>query len=160
MASRYHWLTGGVDISGAVPNTLQTTNLPLPAGATLKRFQGRNMFLGCYNEGNDHTAIRSLFMSQTVQFTTGPNSGRIIYKSTRRIPFVVAEYFAAAIPVYDVYYSAGDNELGFNQRCSYGLASGPAQNLQVQWSIGQERTTYPGTYIGEVFVQFAALYYL
>ncbi|HEX3082860.1 MAG TPA: hypothetical protein VHQ86_06485 [Candidatus Saccharimonadia bacterium] len=158
--SRYHWLTGGVDIAGAVPNSLQTTNFPLPAGATVKRFQGRNMFVGAYNEGNDHFSIRSLYMSQTVQFTSGPNSGRIIYKSTKRIPFVVSAYFAAAIPVYDGYYSAGDNELGFNQRCSYGLASGPAANLAVQWFIGQERTSYPGTYQGEVFVQFAVLYYL
>jgi hypothetical protein len=160
VVSRYHWLTPGIDISGVIPNTQQNINAALPAGAIVKRFQLRNCLLGAYNEGTDHFAIRTLYMSQQVHFTSGANSGRIIYQSAKRIPFQANAFEAVAVPVYDAWYTAGDLELGFNQRCSYGRATDVAANLQFSFFIGQERTTYPGTYVGEVFVQFAVLYYL
>jgi hypothetical protein len=157
--SRYHWLTGGIDILGAVPNTLQTTTAAIPAGGTVKRFQLRNCYVSMFKAGTDHTVVHNLYMSQQVKFTSGPNNGRIIYQSLKRIPSYSTAMFAAAVPVYEYYAWGADLELGINQRCSYGLETGAAANLAFTCAVHSQPTVYDGTYLGELTYQFAVLYY-
>lgn len=159
MASRYTWLTPGFDILGAVPNTLQTIDAAIPAGATVKRFQLRNNYLAMRKEGSDHNSVNMLYMSQLIKFTSGPWANRVIYQSIKRIPANTTTMFAAAVPVYDFYAWAGDEELSVNQRCSYGLATGAAANLRCQLAVHSQPNTYDGTYLGEWTTQFAVLYY-
>ena len=154
----YLWLTGGIDIVGAVPNTLQTTDIVIPAGGTIKRFQLRNTYVSVFNEGTNHNTVHNLYFSENVHFTAGPMTNRVIYQSIRRIPMVTTTFFAAAVPVYDFYAYAADNELGFNQRCSYGLKTGPSQTLRFQCAVHSQPTAYDGTYLGELTYQFAVLY--
>ena len=158
--SRYHWLTGGVSVSGVVPIATQTTNVVLPAGATIKRFQLRNANIAGYNSGVDTTWRRVGAFSEQVSFTAGPMINRIIYSSIRRVPFNVTAFFAAAVPVFDYYVNAGDNELAFNQRCSYGLASGPTQTLTFTGRYIIEAGSSSGNLIGNFQYSFAVLYYL
>ena len=160
MVSRYHWLTPGFDIIGAVPNTQQTVNASLPAGATVKRFQIRNNYFSVRNETNDRNAVFNPYISQKVLFTAGPNNGRAMYTSIKRIPFVATTLFVAVLPVYDWYASAGDVELGVNQKCSIGLSSGAAATLTLQTSVHSAPNTFPATLQGEWTLNFAVLYYL
>lgn len=158
--SRYHWLSGGISVSGLVPTTVQTTNINLPAGATVKRFQVRNCNIAGFVTGTDNTYRRVGAWSIDVFFTAGPNINRHIYTSTRSVPLFGTTYFAAAVPVYDYYVSAGDNEMAANQRCSYGLATGGAATLTFNGRYVIEAGSSSGNLIGNFQYSFAVLYYL
>lgn len=161
MASRYHWLTGGVSVSGAVPTATQTTNVSLPAGATVKRFQLRSCNIAGYVSGLDSSYQRVGVWSEDVSFTAGPNINRHIYTSTRVVPMTVSTFVNTGVPVHEYYVNAGDNELAFNQRCSYGLASGGAATLTFTGRyIPQYIGSLSGTLLGNFQYTFAVLYYL
>ncbi len=87
MASRYHWLTAGIDqqFALALPNA-QSNPIALPAGATLKRFMVRLASYTAENSSNAATDVFGLGVSWTVHFTSGPNNGRTIYSTIRDIP--------------------------------------------------------------------------
>lgn len=160
MVSRYHWLTGGVSVSGAVPLTTQTVNAVIPAGGIIKRFQLRNCNIAGYNTGLDDTYRRIGAWSEQVSFTAGPMINRVIYSSTRMIPQQASNFVNTGVPVHEYYVNAGDNEMAFNQRCSYGLASGPTQTLTFVGRYIIEAGSSSGTLQGNFQFTFAVLYYL
>ncbi len=87
MASRYHWLTPGIDTNFALGQpTAQCFAASIPAGGIVKRFQLRNCLFHAKNFSNTFTNVFGLSIDMTVQFTSGPNNGRIIYKGKRDIP--------------------------------------------------------------------------
>lgn len=162
MASRYHWLTGGVSISGAIPSATQNTNIVVPAGGVIKKFLTRDWTVaGLKEQTNVVGLVRPYYVSQVVQFTAGPNINRIIYQSNKAVPCQWTAFEAVAVPVYDFLVNGGDKELAFSQQCSYGKSSGPSQTLQFQNRFIAGSGTYagdltPGTYQ----YNFAVLYYL
>ena|ERR1700741_95157 len=161
MASRYHWLTPGIDaqFNLSLP-TAQAFPASLPAGATLKRFMVRQAAFYAKNQSNSFNDTFGMYVNWTVHFTSGPNSGRTIYSTNRDIPVEFGLNPGSISNVYSAIWHAGDNELGFNERCSYGLASGAAANLQCSYSIVPSRFSTFTNLFGEFSFQFAALYYL
>jgi len=160
VASRYHWIIGGSDSIGAF-TAPAAVNLALPAGAIVKRFQCRNMNVTGHNSGSDNTYGRTYSWTHLVRFTAGVNSGRTIYQSRRAIPVRPTTFFAAAVPVFDFWFGAGDEILGVNQRCSYGRATDPAATISYQPSNSSFNSFTPsGTPGGEIQYSFAVLYYL
>lgn len=86
--------------------------------------------------GQDHTYVPGFTVQQIVQITSGPNVNRILYRSGRRVPFFVTTYAEAFVNKYTTYVTAGDLELGFDQKCSYGHSSDAAAwNVQVTISL-------------------------
>lgn len=161
MASRYHWLTPGVDtqFNDALP-TAQVPAVSLPAGATVKRFQLRRCYYLASNADHSDSGIFGISMQMQVAFTSGPNSGRIIYQTARDIPFEQTIFVPITGTSRYCFHHAGDNEMGFNERCSYGLASGGAATLAFTYSMVGTRFFTMQNYFGELVLQFAVLYYL
>lgn len=161
MASRYHWLTASVDtqFNLGLP-TAQAPAISLPAGATMKRFMVRKTFYQANNNGTGGNNSYDVGIRWQVAFTAGPNNGRVIYSTDRRVPFVSTIFVPIAGSNTYCWWGAGDNELGFNERCSYGLASGAAAAVQATYSAVPTRFAVHSNLFGEFGYQFAVLYYL
>lgn len=162
MASRYHWNSGGVSISGAIPSTLQSTNIVIPAGGVIKKFLTRDWTISAIKEGTSIVGlVRPYYVSQQVVFTAGPNLNRIIYQTNRAVPCQWTAFEAVAVPVFDFMVNAGDNEMAFSQQCSYGKSSGPSQTLTLNTRFIPGSGSYAGDLVGGTFqYNFAVLYYL
>jgi len=164
MASRYHWLQGGGTTAFHGQTIFDPVNLVVPAGGTMKRFQLRGCNVLGYSEQTNRNALHPLVWTSLVEIIGGGYGTRTIYQTTRRIPMdLVGVYNSLALPgptaQYAQYVSAGDNELGFNKRCSYGLRTGPGFTVRYTSAIFD----YPGgsgTPTGPVSFTFAVLYYL
>lgn len=153
-----HWVTGGGTVGFPAPLTPTNVDLPLPANALVKRFQLRQVNIQGYNAGVNNFYVEPLAMRQTVSFTSGFYSGRTIYQASRAVPMQSTVFLATAIPTYNVWYFGGDNEMGFNERCSYGGQGKPASNIRFQWII-YSNPGWPHTYNVGMNYQFAVLYY-
>lgn len=158
LVTTYTWNTGG--ISGAnfgIGGQNGHTDLAIPANATVKRFMLRQIYIQGYQSGTTFTTVVPLSMFQQVSFTTGKYAGRNIYSSRKSLPMTATVFLATAIPAYNVWYNAGDKEMGFNERCAYGGAGAPASNIRFSW-----RSDQPGGYtttgaVGLDYI-FAVLY--
>lgn len=129
MVSRYHWLTQSVDTFPLANSSLITVfdkTYTIPAGGILKKFLMHNVQFGGLTHGNAYTEVPLWCMEHVVTILNGPAVNRIIYKSGRKIPFNVSFYTESFINVYATYLTAGDLELGFDQKCSYGKESDTA----------------------------------
>jgi hypothetical protein len=162
MASRYHWVTGGVSIAGTIPSAAQNTSLVIPAGGIVKKFLTRNWSIAAQKQASSNVGlVRPYWVRQHVEFTAGPNINRAIYDSAKRVPTFWTAFEAVAIPVYDFQVSAGDVELAFSQQCSYGKSSGPSQTILFQTSFLAGSGTYAADLNSGTFqYNFAVLYYL
>lgn len=114
--------------------------------------------------GIDHTYVPGWTVQQIVEITTGPNANRIIYRSGRRIPFFVTAYSDGFINTYTTFLTAGDLELGIDQKCSYGLASDTSSwNVQisvVMQELYQQHTVNWESFGSHAIMEAAMLYYL
>lgn len=153
----YTWVTGGGTVGFPLPGHTTAVNLSIPANATLKRFQLRRTSIQGYSQGTDWTYIQPMAMSQIVQFTSGFYNGRVIYQSYKDVPYSMAQFVPLTGPGCFQYFHAGDNEMGFNERCSYGGAGKPASTLQFLWGPVTP-SGYPNVYQIGMNYQFAALY--
>lgn len=162
MASRYHWLTGGVSILGAIPSATQNTDIVVPAGGVIKKFLTRGWTVAAQKQSSTNVGlVRPYYIFQKVYFTAGPNINRVIYSSNRRVPTFWTAFEAVAVPVYDFQINAGDVELAFNQECSYGKSSGGSQTLRFQNAFFPGSGSYAGDLTAGTYqYNFAVLYYL
>lgn len=161
VASRYHWLTGGIDqqFNSALPNT-QISAAALPPGAQMKRFLIRNCHFQAKNVGASQSSQFALAMAWTVQFTGGANTGRIIWQANRDIPLQTWINSGAISGVFGALWHAGDNELGVNQRAIYGKATDGGANLQFTFGVTPDRFHDFTNLFGEWSWNYGILYYL
>jgi len=159
MTSRYHWVTGGSSSSGSLPTGLQTVVAHVPAGGIMKRFMLRNTAITGYEATNFSNGLFPFSMTQVVSFTTGANTGREIYRARKIIPIQTMVDPFDLITSYKAQWGAGDHELGFNQKCSYGQPGDPAYDVTMTWAL-ECVPTYTGGVAGEASFQLAVLYYL
>lgn len=159
MASRYHWVVANLSTVGALPTGFFHLHATIPAGGVLKRFMLRHTYVGASTKTNFPEFLFPLYIDQQVAFSGGVNDGRVIYSASRRIPFTTAVDPLDLITPYKAWYSAGDNELGFNQRCSYGQSTDPGYDTEFTGFI-QSQPTYPGGMAGALNLEWATLYYL
>jgi hypothetical protein len=153
----YTWLTGGGTVGFPLPNVATNVNIALPANATLKRFQLRKCSIQGFSHGTGFQYIQPLAMAQIVQFTSGFYSGKVIYQSYKDVPYNHTIFVPITGDNAYAMYHAGDREMGFNERCSYGGAGKAASNLQFQW-YPISPPGYPNVYAVGMNYQFAALY--
>jgi len=160
MASRYHWVNSGVDtqFNNAYPS-LQPSGITLPANSVLKRIVMCLTSFNCANNGSGGNNAFPINMQMTAHFTSGPNNGRTIYETNRNIPFEPIIFVPITGSNVWCWWGAGDNECGFNHRCSYG--SGPAgSTLQLTYSCYTNRFSSLSNFFGEWSFRFKALYFL
>ena len=161
MTSRYHWVTAGIDaaFNGFIP-TAQPLAMDIPAGGTLKRFQSRLNHFGARTMGTDENFVFDINLRMSVAFTLGPYSGRTIYETDRDVPFQAVTFVPISGNSRYAWYHAGDNELGFNEGCSYGKSSGAAAKLQFSYFFSSFAPHDYTNLRGEWSFRCAALYYL
>lgn len=135
----YHWINAGYTL-GFSPWQVLSPDLTLnvPAGSTLKRFVLHNTNIGAFTTGLNVNQVCSLWVQYDLTISAGQYAGRRIFLTTRAVPHQVVGFHdvLTAARVYTVSAQGGDNELGFNQRCSYGTADGPGFTVRLQTLIG------------------------
>ena len=161
MASRYHWVSAGADLGilGFFP-TLQSSPLTLPAGAQMKRFLVKNASFQVTSHGTSQSNQFPWAVTWSVAWTVGPNAGRVIYSTVRDIPMIAAFDTGNVVGVYKVFWHAGDLELGFNQKSTYGKASGVSETLQFTYGFRHDAPTDVTNTNGRFTWQCFVLYYL
>lgn len=124
----YHWVTDGSSAAGAIPpQTVGPFSLIGPLNSIAKRFQVR----GCSLVARTGSAFGDGFGPYTwthdFDFNQGALPTRRIYHSVRGIPMTVAATgdFSLHSERYLASWWSGDEELGVNQRCSYGKSTLP-----------------------------------
>lgn len=151
-----HWLNGSVQVGLPTDNTPQRVNLTVPANATVKKALLKGCALRARDVQTSGTSVTPIFLVNQLTFTTGAYAGRQIYYTERMIPWVVTVYLATAIPAYNAYYTAGDLELGFDQRMSYGGSGKPVSNLEWLWFLDVPAGSF--SWVGGLRMQLNVLY--
>lgn len=105
----------------------------IPAGATLKRYLVHAQTVSGTTNGIGVAAAGRFSYGMTVSFTSGQYVGDVIFRKQWAIPTqTVALYDVLSnARVYTQYLNGGDETFFVDQRCSYGLRSGPAFNLRL-----------------------------
>lgn len=166
MASRYHWITAGFFTSTqAGNNTLPDCQVTIPAGGTLKRFMVNGPQFMAFYSGNDVNKIQNVRSQFNVTLGGGQYAGREIFSCVRAHPQqVVGIYDSSQGPgfgrVYSQWQCVGQLELGFNEKCSYGLATGPSFTVTLASRILTQNGQGPLYLLGNYGLTFRCLYYL
>jgi hypothetical protein len=131
--STAHWLQGGGSGAWTAGTPQPNIDIVIPAGATVKRFMLRQVSFSGYATGTDFNSLAPLHYLVSVDIIAGEYSPRNIYLQDRRLPSEFCVYFktTAVKPDFTQYVGGGDQDLGFNQRCSYGTAGGPGMTFRM-----------------------------
>lgn len=151
-----HWLLGSVQVGLPTNNSPSTVDFTIPANATVKKI----LMNGCALRARDvqltAPAITPIFLVNQFQFTTGAYINRTVYYHERMIPWVVTVFLATAITTYNAWYTAGDLEMGFDQRMSFGGAGKPVSNLRWTWFLDVPAGSF--SWVGGIRMQAHVLY--
>jgi hypothetical protein len=161
MASRYHWLTNGVDVQfiNSFP-TAQPFDIALPAGAQMKRFLIHQCHFGAVSQGQGAQFLGDISLLWTIKFTSGPNLNRVIWSAHRDVPFQTEGYVPVIGNADKCYFHGGDLELGVDQKATYGTAAGGAQSLAFTYGFSTYSNLSLSGFRGEWSFVGAVLYYL
>lgn len=164
MASRYHWVQGGINttwVNAAPFSTVQTVSFP--AGAELKKVLLKQNTIAGVQSAEGFNMIAPMLVDCSASFATGANTGKTVFSYTRALQnnICVLDDFFTHQRIYSNYFCAGDNELGLDMKCSWGKATEPAYTIRVGINIqgsGVPGLTYSST--GYVLFNVRFLYYL
>ena len=160
--SRYHWLNTSYDQAWpAGGGTLTNLDVVIPAHATMKRFVVRNTGIQGVGTGIGFDMVVNLFWLCSIDIVAGQYSPRNLFGTQRAIPAqVVALYDTPTTQrVYTHYVNAGDNELGINEKASYGLTTGGTFTVRLATSIHKQAGAL-SIISGRAQAEFKVLYYL
>jgi hypothetical protein len=152
-----HWVTGGGTVGFGAPNAVTNVDHAIPANATVKRFQVRQVNIQGYNAGVTNFYVQPLALRYVWSFTTGAYAGRELFRGSFAVPMQSTVFLATAISTYNVWYFGGDKEMGMNQRCSFGGAGKAASNLRFSWFV-ISAPGWPNSYSVGMNYQTAVLY--
>jgi hypothetical protein len=163
MASRYHWVQAGFQTSWSGTTVLPAADVVIPAGATMKRFVVSNFAITGKTVGSNQDTLQPIYCDEQVKITTNPYLNHILYDTTRMVPVqslsTMVTELGIGYRIYTQIVSAGDLELGINEKTSYGKIGGAAFTVRFQASIFPKGPT-PSLASGAVKYNFRALYYL
>lgn len=158
----YTWVRTSTSEAGAITTgTHMTLTLTIPAGSILKKYLIYGNSLQARNSAAGFDSIAPLQATQKITIGSTRIGARQIFYSVRRIPFeAVAIYDVATLErVYTQYFNAGDDELGVDEKCSYGRET-DTSDLIIEYENALENYNALGTVgVGIYSRQFAALYY-
>jgi len=166
MVSRYHWLrsSNNLFLGAGTTQTVYDHTFTIPAGGILKKFIAYETEIVGTQSGNSNLGIGVWCLNQYFTVTSGPNSPRILFTSTRRIPFVATAYLNGFTNEYTSYMNAGDNECGVDQECSLGKSTDPnpwnIRALMAMHSAPGGQNANFGIGKGSVTISVGVLYYL
>lgn len=153
------WTTSSMDVGFIGFTVLPNRDIVIPPGATLKRFLIHQVGVYSNSEFDDYQQVNQLYMRQTVSITAGQYIGKELYRTNRRVPHVVTA-FRDPIQILSYYtqiVGAGDQDLGANQKVSYGTADGPGFTIRLETSI-QVRGPFIAFPVGSVHLAFSTLH--
>ena len=132
-----HWLQGGGSGAWTAGTPLPPINIIIPPGGIVKRFMLRQCSFSGYAQGTVYNAVAPLHHLCSVDIVSGEYAPRNIYLHDRRLPseFTVYKGATAIFPDFTQFVGGGDQDLGFNQKCSYGTAGGPGMTIRMQATV-------------------------
>lgn len=125
MVSRYHWLrvSNNLFLGSGTAQTIYDHTFTIPAGGILKKIIVYGMEIVGTQSGNSNLGIGVWTLNYYFTVTSGPDINRQLYTTTRRIPFQTTAYTKSFVDEYTSYMSAGDTELGVNEKYSLGKST-------------------------------------
>jgi hypothetical protein len=153
-----HWTFGSVQVGLPTDNSPHTVDITIPANATVKKALMKGCALRARDVQLSAPSITPIFLVNQLDWTTGFYAGRNIYYTERMIPWQITVFLATAVTTYNAWYTAGDLELGFDQRMSYGGNGKPASNLRWTWFLDVPAGSF--SWVGGIRMQVWILYSL
>lgn len=125
MVSRYTWLrnSNNIFLGSGTAQTVYDHTFTIPAHGILKKIIVYGTEIVGTQSGNSNLGIGVWCLNMYMTVTSGPDNNRILYTSTRRIPFQCTAYLKGFTDEYTSYMNAGDNELGVDQEYSLGKST-------------------------------------
>lgn len=166
MVSRYHWLrvSNNLFLGTGSAQTVYDNTFTIPAHGILKKIIVYGVDIAGTQSGNSNLGIGVWNLNMYFTVTSGPDNNRILYTSTRRIPFQCTAYLKGFTDEYTSYMNAGDNECGVDQEYSLGKSTSTSS-----WTIralmalhsapGGQNITF-GLGKGSVTISVGVLYYV
>jgi len=132
MVSRYHWIrtSNNIFLGAGTTQTVYDVTFNIPAHGILKKIIVYGVEIIGTQSGNSNLGIGVWTLQQFWTVTSGVNNNRILYTTTRRIPFVATAYLKGFTDEYTSYMNAGDVECGVDQEYSLGKSTD-----NVAWTI-------------------------
>ncbi len=156
-----HWQFASYDVAFSPFQIMPHLEIVIPATATMKRMLIAGCSISGFASGNNVNRVCSLWINFTIDIVAGQYFPRNIYETSRRIPTQVVGFhdFATLERIYTVSAQANDNELGVNEKCSYGTTTGPGMTVRLSSYINNFPTGF-GFPAGRAVVVFRALHIL
>lgn len=124
---QYHWVMAPLEVIS--PDTYEnySTSITLPAQHTLRRILVANTAFWWKRGSVGFEDQQAYFVTYEVKY--GNTLGApVLYRSTRKIPHVLAVNASGITDVFCSIHSAGDLEVGFNEKVQRGgWDSGPVE---------------------------------
>lgn len=157
----YTWIQTGSSKVGSGYLSFDPMVLTIPSGATLKRMILANVHYQAIQQGTTWDALSPTTWDMNVLLNSSYYGTKLIYRATRAIPMAVTssiDNLPTALVRWSAYFVAGENELGFNQRASYGTHDTPAFTISLS-AGASPRPGSPTTANYDASCLFQALYY-
>lgn len=151
-------MTGGWGPAGiTAPNVnLPLVNLVIPAGGQVKRHMFRASMIQGFKTSFTWSSVLPWAIAFNVTISAGQYSPRTVFSTIRDIPYTLGTFSELGVANYEQYFHGGDNEFGWDEKSTYGTATGPGMT----WTLtASGRSSTSSVNLG-VTGQFAVLYYL
>jgi len=153
-----HWTSNSIAAALPTDNTPVHQTVNFPANATIKKALLRQCALRARDVELSGPSVTPMFIHTDLNFLTGAYAGRNIFTTDLWVPWTVTVFLATAISTYNAWYTAGDHEIGFNQRMSYGGNGKPASTLDWVWFLDVPAGSF--TWVGGIKMELRFLYTL
>lgn len=160
-----HWVQSGASSPIVTSsNTYSGITLTIPAGGVLKKVIVYNCYASCRLTTPNEFGIWNLSVHWLLTYFSTAYPSRPLHETTLDVPFEVYTYYDSAINSTQPHsvFHAGDRELGFQCKTSYGGLGKPSATLSLTGNCGTQSPFVPSGYTiqGLWAASMKALYYL
>lgn len=160
-----HWLqTGATSPIVSSTNAFAGVSLTIPAGGVLKKVIVYDCQMACYLTTPDERGVWPLRVSWLLTYFSTSYPSRPLHETYRGVPMEVYSYYDSALNSTQPHavFHGGDNEFGFQVKCSYGGAGKTSATVQLTGTCNTNAPFVPSGYTiqGVWGANMKALYYL
>lgn len=127
-----HWVEVGSGGPWAPGGALVDLDIPIPAGATLKRFLAYDHEFVGTSHGAGQGAVGNFTLFRRIWIVGGPYNNHTLWQDIVSLTshFLAFYDVGLATQIYSMQICAGDQGLMINERCAYGKRTGPGFTLR------------------------------
>lgn len=127
-----HWVKNGTGGPWAAIGPMADVDIPIPAGATLRRFVCQDHSFTATMTGVGFDKVGNFYLLQRVWIPDGPYANHTLWQSVKPLRSEYAALYDIAVTerVYTQWLNAGDDTLLINEKTAFGTRVGPGFTLR------------------------------